>query len=121
MRSACAALCGIVVAASLAGTPARARDLLFWNMTEHEFVGVYLAPPGTNRWSTNMALSDNIDYTANDDERIRMPGVVPGQYDMKLVDKQGQTCIVRNVAVNGTRKVAVGIDESQLTNCTQAR
>lgn len=98
---------------------ASARDLLFWNMTEHEMVGVYLAKPGSNAWGPNLALSDTIDFTAQGDERIRMPGVTPGQYDVKLVDKEGQTCIVPNATVKGSGRVALAIEEDQLTHCTK--
>ena len=43
--------------------PGLARDLLFWNMTEHEMSGVYLAKPASNAWGSNMALSDTSDRT----------------------------------------------------------
>ena len=42
-------------------------------------------------------------------------GVEPGRYDVKLSDKTGRVCIVRNVEV---REGAVfSIEEKQLTDC----
>ncbi len=115
------AICGLLLAAGSLSRPALARDLLFWNQTEHEMVAVYLAPPGTTAWGPNLVLNDVIDYATSDDERLRIPGVAPGVYDVKLVDRQGQTCIVRNVTVKGTGKVAFAIAEEQLTNCTMPK
>ena len=46
---------------------------------------------------------------------LRITGVEPGRYDVKLSDKTGRVCIVRNVEV---REGAVfSIEEKQLTDC----
>ena len=55
------------------------------------------------------------DGTVDHDERLRITGVEPGRYDVKLSDKTGRVCIVRNVEV---REGAVfSIEEKQLTDC----
>jgi hypothetical protein len=97
--------------------PAAAKDMQFWNQTSKEFGGVYLAPAGTTQWGPNQADNDD-DHAVSADERLKITGVKPGKYDVKLVDKTGRTCIVAGVAVSGTGKVAFAIDEKQLTHCT---
>src|SRR5262249_54608914 len=39
------------------------------------------------------------DGTVDHDERLRITGVEPGRYDVKLSDKTGRVCIVRSVEV----------------------
>jgi hypothetical protein len=111
----------IVVALALSAVgaaPALAKDLQFWNATQHEFSEVYLAPAGTTKWGPNQTLNDP-DKSVSADERLTIKGVAPGHYDVKLVEEKRQTCIVRDVEVKATGKVAFTIGQDQLTNCTQ--
>jgi hypothetical protein len=103
------------VACSLA-TRALAKDMQFWNQTSKEFTGVYLAPAGTTHWGRNQTDNDD-DHSVSADERLRITGVAPGNYDVKLIDKTGRTCIVHDVAARATGKVAFSIAETQLTDC----
>lgn len=103
-------LLGAKVAAHAAG------PMLFWNETVHEMKGVYLAPAGTAAFGLNQALNDP-DGIVSADERLEIQGVTPGRYDVKLVDKSGRTCIVRDVLVRGIGKVAFAVAEDQLTDC----
>ncbi len=96
--------------------PAQAKDLLFWNETGHEFTGVFLAPAGTSRFGPNQTDNDP-DHSVGADERLKITGVAPGRYDVRLVDKSGRTCVVRNVEAKGQGRVAFTIDEDQLTDC----
>jgi hypothetical protein len=48
------------------------------------------------------------DGAVDHDERLKITGIVPGTYDVKLANKQGRVCIVRNIEV-----------KSNLTNCSQ--
>jgi hypothetical protein len=107
-----------IVVASLAALPALAKDLQFWNATQHEFTEVYLAPAGTTTWGKNQTLNDP-DKAVSADERLAIKGVSAGHYDVKLVDSKHRTCIVPNVEVKTTGKVAFTIAEDQLTDCKQ--
>lgn len=51
------------------------------------------------------------------DERLRITGIDPGRYDVKLADKAGRTCIVRNVEVKDG--AVFSIEEKQLTDCAK--
>lgn len=113
MRSVLLALASLAVAAA----PALAKDLQFWNQTSKEFKGVYLAPNGTTEWGPNQTDNDN-DHAISADERLKITGVAPGTYDVKLVEASGRACVVTGVAVKGTGKVAFAIGETQLTHCT---
>jgi hypothetical protein len=103
----------MVLAANSALT---ADKMLFWNETAHEMKGVYLAPAGTQAFGPNQALNDE-DKSVSADERLLITGITPGRYDVKLVDTTERTCIVRNVEVRNTGKVAFSIAENDLTDC----
>jgi hypothetical protein len=49
------------------------------------------------------------------DERLRITGIEPGRYDVKLADRIGRACIVRDVEVKAGAVFA--IEEKQLTDC----
>jgi hypothetical protein len=100
-----------------AAAPALAKDMQFWNQTSKEMKGVYLAPAGTTQWGPNQADNDD-DHAVSADERLKIVGVKPGKYDVKLVDGAGRTCVVAGVEVKAAGKVAFAIGEKELTNCT---
>ncbi len=108
----------IILLASLLAVPALAAAApQFWNQTQQEFHGVYLAPAGTTQWGPNQALNDP-DKSVSADERLALKGIKAGTYDVKLVDGHGRTCIVHGVQAKGTGKVAFAISQGQLTDCT---
>src|SRR5579872_2573345 len=75
-----------------------ADRLLFWNLTGSTITDLQLAPAGTSAWSANECANDP-DGVVDVDERLKLTGIEPGRYDVKLTKKSGPTCIVRNVEV----------------------
>lgn len=107
-----------VAVALVAATPLSAAEkkLQFWNETSHEMTGVYLAPAGTDKFGPNQALNDD-DKSVEADERLVITGVSAGHFDVRLVDTKGRTCLVKNVELKTTGKIAFSISEKQLTDC----
>ena len=105
-----------VLGLAAATAPALAKDMQFWNQTSKEFKGVYLAPAGTPNFGPNQTDNDP-DHSVSADERLKITGVTPGRYDVKLVDMAGRTCLVAGVEVKASGRVAFAIDEKQLTHC----
>jgi hypothetical protein len=99
---------------SLAG--AEGRPTRFWNLTRHTVSELYLAPTGTTDWGPNQCKNDK-DGTVDVDERLRINGVSSGQFDVKLVDVSGRTCVVRNIKVE-TGQI-FSIEEKELTSCAR--
>ena len=93
-----------------------AKDMQFWNQTSKEFTGVYLAPAGTSQWGGNQTDND-ADHSVAADERLKLTGIAPGRYDVKLIDKAGRTCVVRDMEAKAGGKVAFAIGEPQLAGC----
>jgi hypothetical protein len=106
-----------LIAAMLVATAAQAAaPLRFWNTSSQEFTGVYLAAPGTNHWGPNETANDP-DGSVAADERLKLPDLKPGQYDVRLVDKAGRSCVVRNVTVSADGAYAFSIGDAELKAC----
>jgi len=101
------------------GRRAMAQDgkgIRFWNLTLHTITSFRMSPAGENRWGPDQCRNDR-DGTVEHDERLRITGVMPGTYDVKLEDDTGRSCVARNIEVKaGT---IFSIEERQLTDCAQ--
>jgi hypothetical protein len=73
-----------------------------------------LSPAGQNAWSPNQCANDP-DGTVDHDERLRITGISPGRYDVRLANKAVRNCIVRNIEIkeNGI----FSIEDKDLTDC----
>jgi hypothetical protein len=95
---------------------AEGRPPRFWNLTRHTISEFYLAPAGTTNWGVNQCRNDK-DGTVDPDERLRITGVAPGVYDVKLKDVSGRSCVVRNIKIEAGE--IFSIEEKELTSCTR--
>jgi hypothetical protein len=93
-----------------------AERMRFLNKTEATIVELRLAPAGSESWGPNQTENDS-DRAVDADEGLNLKGIAPGRYDVKLKDKAGRSCVVRDVAVNGGRPYAFSIAETDLKDC----
>jgi hypothetical protein len=100
---ACVAIPGLAVAAD--GKPSR-----FWNLTGETVTHLYLAPAGTAKWGADQCRNDP-DGTVDFDERLPITGAPSGRYDVKLAQKSGRTCVVRNVDIKSGGVFSIGKEE----------
>ena len=110
----------LAVAALLLAGPAAAQDkgIRFWNLTANTVKQLYLSPAGKEDWGPNQCKNDR-DGEVDHDERLRISGIEPGRYDVKLADVRGRVCVVRNVEIKAA--AVFTIEEKQLMECMQAR
>lgn len=109
----------ILLAAALAVLPcmalaAQPAPLKLWNLTANTLDVVQFAPSGTSHFGPNQCANDkdgNVDF----DEQLRLTNLPPGTYDVRLHDRKGRQCLVRNVAV--PEKGVISIDEKAMTEC----
>ena len=92
----------------------KGKGIRFWNLTSSTVTNLQLSPGGQNAWGANQCANDP-DGTVDHDERLRITGVSPGRYDVRLANKAGRTCIVRNLQIeeNGI----FSIEDKDLTDC----
>lgn len=120
-------LLSALLAASLTGSAFAADDdddkkgakgpkMKFWNLTGVELVEVVLAPVGTDKFSANQAANDD-DKAVETDERVKLVGITAGNYDVRVKDKSGRSCLVKNVEVKDTGPYSFSLEADQLTDC----
>jgi hypothetical protein len=95
-----------------------ADRMRFWNLTANTIAKLYLAPAGTTEWGPNQCTNDP-DGTVASDERLELKGLAPGRYDVRVIDVNGRTCIVRDVTLQATRSYAFSLSEADLKDCAK--
>jgi hypothetical protein len=105
----------VLLMAAVSAAALGAERLRFWNLTAATITKLYLAPVGTDKWGPDQCRNDP-DGAVDADERLTLKGIEPGRYDVKLSDKTGRSCIVRDVEVKRGRPYAFSIEESDLTD-----
>ena len=116
------AACLLVAAAASTATAdddakgAKKAKMKFWNLTGVELVEVVLAPAGTDKFSANQAANDD-DKSVETDERVGLTGIAAGKYDVRVKDKAGRVCLVKNVEVKDTGPYSFSLEADQLTDC----
>jgi hypothetical protein len=106
-----------VIVLGLVGSAAMAQDrrgIRFWNLTLYTITSLQMSPAGQETWGPDQCQNDR-DGTVDHDERLRITGIEPGRYDVRLADKIGRACIVRDVEVKAG--AVFSIEEKQLTDC----
>lgn len=104
---------GLVV--FLAALPAAASQYFAYNeTTSTTLTGVYLAPGGTTNWGANETLNDK-DHSLDFGERLRLTGITPGRYDVKLVTDKGKTCVRKGVDLS--HETSFEIRDGDLAGC----
>jgi hypothetical protein len=103
-----------LIAGASAADAQQQRPTRFWNLTRHVISELSLAPAGTTNWGPNQCKNDK-DGTVDPDERLRITGVPPGTYDVRLKDVSGRMCIVRGIKVEAGE--IFSIEEKELTSC----
>ena len=51
------------------------------------------------------------------DERLRLTGIQPGRYDVRLTQKGGRVCTIRDVEVKGDGRYAFSLSDGDLKDC----
>lgn len=108
----------LACAALLTASPAGAAEqrMLFWNLTTDTITNLVMAPAGTGAFGPNQCANDR-DGSVDHDERLRLTGIQPGRYDVRLTGKKGKVCLVRDVEVRGDGRYAFSLSDKDLTDC----
>jgi hypothetical protein len=112
------ALTGVAAFAVLTTTALaqQGKQTRFWNLTLYTVTHMQMSPAGRDQWGPDQCANDR-DGTVDHDERLRITGIASGRYDVKLTDKIGRKCTVRNVEVK--EGAVFTIEEKQLTDCAK--
>ena len=108
-----------LLALAVQTTAGAADRMQFWNLTSMTITGLALAPAGTTAFGPNQCANDK-DGAVDHDERLRLMGVQPGNYDVQVTDKKGRMCLVRNVTVTSQGRYAFSLSDDDLKECQAA-
>ncbi len=107
----------LLAAACAMAAPAVAEDRLsFWNLTGATITNLVLSPAGADAYGPNQCANDP-DGAVDHDERLRLAGITPGRYDVRLTTKAGRVCTVPDVPVKAGGKYAFSLADADLVGC----
>lgn len=107
---------GLAVLALSGGVQAAEQRLTFWNLTSDTITNLVMAPAGADTFGPNQCANDR-DGSVDHDERLRLTGIQPGRYDVRLTQKRGRVCVVRGVEVKGEGRYAFSLADDDLKDC----
>jgi hypothetical protein len=110
------ALCATATLADDDDKKAAKSKMKFWNLSGADLTEVTLAPAGTDKFGANQCLNDDNGAIEND-ERLPLKGVTAGTYDVRIKDKGGRVCLVKNVDVKEGGPYAFSIEADQIKDC----
>ncbi len=107
---------GFAVLVLSGGVQAAEQRLTFWNLTSDTITNLVMAPASTDGFGPNQCANDR-DGSVDHDERLRLTGIQPGRYDVRLTQKRGRVCTVRGVEVKGEGRYAFSLADEDLKDC----
>lgn len=97
--------------------PAQAeKPTRFWNLTSSTVTDLRLSPAGAGAFGENLCLSDK-DKEVDHDERLALPGVAPGRYDIKVGYEGGRVCVAKNLSIEAGG--VFSIEDKDLVDCSK--
>ena len=108
----------LLLVAFLTAGPAFAADkpIRFWNLTAQTVTSLQLAKAGTTDFGPDFCKSDK-DGEVDHDERLSLPNVAPGLYDVRLGYADGRHCVAKNLTLQAGKIFSV--EDKDLTGCTK--
>jgi hypothetical protein len=95
---------------------AQGKGVRFWNLTTATISGLRLSPAGKDSWGPNQTLNDK-DKEVDHDERLRITGIEPGRYDVRVEYRDARQCLVRDIEIKADAVFAIA--DKDLKDCNQ--
>lgn len=109
------AVAALTLAASLTTTFTQAQSsnsVRIENDSDYSIYEIYMSPANDLSWGSDLLGSRRVLPTGY---YFTFSGALPGRYDLKLVDEDGDVCVVSDIRVNGNANWS--ISNSWLLNC----
>ena len=94
----------------------KGKGIRLWNLTTATISGFQLSPAGKDAWGPNQTLNDK-DKEVDHDERLRITGVEPGQYDAKVSYPDARQCLVKGIEIKAD--AVFSIADKDLKDCNK--
>ncbi len=109
-------LAAVLALASTLVLAAQGKGIRFWNLTTATISTLQLSPAGKDSWGPNLTLNDK-DGEVDHDERLRIVGIEPGQYDARVGYSNGRHCMVRDIQIKAD--TVFSISDKDLKDCNK--
>jgi hypothetical protein len=116
LRATTAILLILIALPSALSAQSKGKGIRLWNLTSATISGFELSPAGKNEWGPNQTLNDK-DKEVDHDERLRITGVEPGQYDAKVTYPDARQCFVRDIEIKAD--AVFSISDKDLKSCNK--
>jgi hypothetical protein len=116
MKTGTAGLLSLAFGAAATGASAASKPPQFWNLTTSTVNAVEISKAGANAFGPNQTVNDP-DGTVEHDERLKITGVEPGVYDVRLTLRDGRICFARNVKIQDGKPFS--IEDKNLVDCAK--
>jgi hypothetical protein len=106
----------VLAGAALAASGAAAeKPAQFWNLTSGTVMTFRLSHAGSGEYGDNLAIRDpdGIDH----DERLKLPNLPNGAYDVQIGFKGGRVCLARHITIEAGK--VFSIEDKELINCVK--
>jgi len=94
----------------------KGKGIRFWNLTTSTISNFQLSPASKNEWGPNQTLNDK-DKEVDHDERLRITGVEPGRYDVRVGYRDNRQCVVRDIEIR--TDAVFSIADKDLKDCNK--
>ncbi|PPQ34776.1 hypothetical protein SAMN06265338_1393 [Rhodoblastus acidophilus] len=108
------ALSVAMLTANVSGAAAEGNSARFLNRTGETIVHLQLAPAGARSFGGELCKNDD-EGQVDHNEKLNLVGVKSGRYDIRLADKKGHVCTVRNIDVREGEQFVLHAQD--LTTC----
>jgi len=83
-----------------------ANSIKFLNQSDWAIHELYLSPSKTDKWGPDQ-LTDKV---IKNGESFELSGIPIGKYDLKLVDEDGDECVVTDIKIADSEDVTIKIE-----------
>ncbi|MGB8276895.1 MAG: hypothetical protein WCF20_03020 [Methylovirgula sp.] len=101
---------------AIGAAAAATKPIRFWNLAMQTVTSLQLAKTGTQNFGPDLCKSDK-DGSVEHDERLNLPDVAPGTYDVRVGYADGRKCTVKNLTLQAGK--IFSIEDKDLTACTK--
>ena len=95
---------------------AQGKGIRLWNLTTATISSFQLSPAGKGSWGPNQALNDR-DKEVDHDERLRITGIEPGRYDVRVGYRDSRQCLLRDIEIKAD--AVFSIADKDLKDCNK--
>jgi len=114
MRIANTAVLSVALMLVAGNSSAAEKPPQFWNLLASTVTSVELSPAGQEKFGPNQEVND-ADGATDHDERLKLPGIATGEYDIRIGLKDGRKCLARKVKITAGKPFS--LEEKNLVDC----